>query len=302
MRITGGMMITTLLADLRRVQEALSNYQNQLATGKRVRHPSDDPVATVDSLRLRARLAEVQRLQKNAEDGRDWLEITDSALDQATQILQRARELAVRAGSGTLPDSSLKAIAAEVEQLRQQLVEVANTTLGGSYVFGGFATHQPPYVLDDATGVVSYQGFPGDNIEREIAPGVRLVVNITGDRVFGDDNTGGAFQALKNLVSDLQQPTPNLANISGPRLQELDRAIDTILRYRAEVGAKVNRIELGLNRMEELRIDTERLLSDVEDADIAETVMRLSVSEAAYRAALMAGARIVQPTLMDFLR
>ncbi|HEY8393309.1 MAG TPA: flagellin, partial [Thermaerobacter sp.] len=83
---------------------------------------------------------------------------------------------------------------------------------------------------------------------------------------------------------------------------ELDGAIDQVLRLRAEVGAKVNRIELGLNRMTEIRIDSERLLSEVEDVDVAETVMRLSVSEAAYRAALMAGARIIQPTLMDFLR
>ena len=295
MRITGGMMITTLLADLRRAQERLSTYQNQLASGKRVQRPSDDPVAVVDSLRLRARIAEVERMRQNAEEARDWLEMTDSALDRATQILQRARELAVRAASGTLPDSSLEALRAEVAELRDHLMEVANTTLGGTYLFGGFATDRPPYVADPTSPTgVRYQGITG-NVEREVAPGVVMTVNVPGDQAFD-----GAFTVLSDLLTDLQNR--DLAAVSANRVADLDRAIDRVLRFRAEVGAKVNRIELGLYRMDEIRIDTERLLSGVEDADIAETAMRLSVSEAAYRAALMAGARIVQPTLMDFLR
>ncbi|MFS8639889.1 MAG: flagellar hook-associated protein FlgL [Symbiobacteriaceae bacterium] len=294
MRITGGMMITGLLRDLRRAQEALSTFQNQLASGKRVQRPSDDPVATVDSMRLRARIAEVERMQKNAEHARDWLETTDAALDQATQILQRARELAVRAASGSLPDSSLEALRAEVEQLRAHLVEVAKTTLGGDYIFSGFLTDTAPYSIDGNGNVSPYQGDSG-RIEREVAPGVRMTINVLGDEVFDD-----AFTALHNLINDLQNG--DTAAISQSRIGELDKAIDQVLRLRAEVGAKVNRIELGLNRMMEIRIDTERLLSEVEDVDVAETVMRLSVSEAAYRAALMAGARIVQPTLMDFLR
>ncbi|ADU50320.1 flagellar hook-associated protein 3 [Thermaerobacter marianensis DSM 12885] len=295
MRITGGMMITTLLADLRRAQERLSTYQNRLASGKQVQRPSDDPVATVDSLRLRARLAEVDRLRANAEDARDWLEITDSALDRATQILQRARELAIRAASGTLPDSSLDAIAAEVQQLRDHLLEVANTTLGDAYIFGGLATQQPPYVADPASATgVAYQGINGP-VEREVAPGTTVAVNVPGDAAFDP-----AFDALGQMAAALA--ARDLPTVGGAVVAALDDAIDGLLRFRAEVGAKVNRIELGLYRLDEIRIDTERLLSGVEDADIAETAMRLSVSEAAYRAALMAGARIVQPTLMDFLR
>lgn len=295
MRITGGMMITGLLRDLRRAQEALSTFQNQLASGKRVQRPSDDPVATVDSMRLRARIAEVERMRRNAEDARDWLETTDSALDQATQILQRARELAVRAAAGSLPDSSLEAVRAEVEELRAHLIEVANTTLGGSYIFSGFATNTPAYVLDATQpNGVRFVNSSG-SIEREVAPGVRMTINVLGNQAFD-----GAFTALQNLLTDLQNR--DTAAISQSRIGELDGAIDQVLRLRAEVGAKVNRIELGLNRMTEIRIDSERLLSEVEDVDVAETVMRLSVSEAAYRAALMAGARIIQPTLMDFLR
>lgn len=295
MRITGGMMITGLLRDLRRAQEALSTYQNRLASGKRVQRPSDDPVATVDSLRLRARLAEVERLRANAQDARDWLEMTDGALDRAGQIVQRARELAIRAASGTLPDSSLDAIAAEVQQLRDHLLEVANSTLGGVYLFGGYRTNQPPYAVDASSPTgVAYNG-DGGAIEREIAPGVTLAVNVPGDAAFDP-----AFAALAQLATSLA--ARDLDTVGGAAVAALDGALDGLLRWRAAVGAKANRIELGLNRLNEVRIDTERLLSDVEDADIAETAMRLAVSEAAYRAALMAGARIVQPTLMDFLR
>ncbi|QIA26256.1 flagellar hook-associated protein FlgL [Thermaerobacter sp. PB12/4term] len=295
MRITGGMMITTLLADLRRAQQRLSTFQNQLASGKRVQRPSDDPVATVDSLRLRARLAEVERLRANAQDARDWLEMTDSALDRATQILQRARELAVRAASGTLPDSSLQAIQAEVQQLQDHLLEVANSTLGDTYLFGGFGTQQPPFVADPASSTgVTYQGINGP-IQREVAPGTTLTINVPGDAAFDP-----AFAALSGLQVALQNRDVQAVSATG--IAAVDQALDGLLRFRAEVGAKVNRIELGLYRMDEIRVDTEQLLSGVEDADIAETAMRLSVSEAAYRAALMAGARIVQPTLMDFLR
>ncbi|HEY8394871.1 MAG TPA: flagellar hook-associated protein FlgL, partial [Thermaerobacter sp.] len=258
MRITGGMMITGLLRDLRRAQEALSTFQNRLASGKRVQRPSDDPVATVESMRLRARIAEVERMRKNAEDARDWLEATDAALDHATQILQRARELAVRAASGSLPDSSLEAVRAEVEELHSHLLEVANTTLGGNYIFSGLAINTPAYSLDStqANGA-RFDGMPGF-IEREVAPGVRMTINVLGDQAFDS-----GFTALHNLITDLQNR--DTAAISQSRIAELDGAIDQVLRLRAEVGAKVNRIELGLNRMTEIRIDSERLLSEVED-------------------------------------
>lgn len=290
MRITNSMLINTVLRDLNTNMGKMSKSQEQLSSGRRINRPSDDPVSLVDSLRLRTGLTELNQYKSNAESADSWLQTTDSALDESGAILQRIRELAVQgANTGTLPQISEDAIAKEVSQLKQQLVNIGNSTIGDRYIFSGTATKTAAFT---SAGV--FQGNT-DTIDYEIGIGVTIPVNVDGTQAFSN-----AFTVIDNLIADLN--TSNGPNISNLRLAQLDAVINQQLTVRSEIGARTNRIDFALSRMSSENVNMTGLLSKTEDADMAQVITRLKMQENIYNASLSAGARIVQPTLMDFLR
>lgn len=299
MRVTQNMIINNMLRNLNAGLRRMERYNDQLSSGKRLRVPSDHPGDVTRAMYFRSQLAEVTQYTANGKDALSWLEATDSALDNAGSVLARARELAVNGATGSLSPTDRAAIAEEVATLIDHLAQVANSALGGRYLFGGHRTNVPPYVYEisddpnDPSGW-KYQGDEG-LIEMEIAPEVKLAVNVVGSHVFD-----GMFGVLDELHQAL------LANdgerIGGDILGELDVQIDRLLRVRAEVGARTHRVEAGLERLADLEINVTRMLSDTEDVDIARAIMELKMEENVYRLALASTARIIQPTLLDFLR
>ncbi|MDN5293490.1 MAG: flagellar hook-associated protein 3 FlgL [Eubacteriales bacterium] len=293
MRITNSMLINNFRRNLNVNLAEMERLQDQMSSGKKIKKPSDDPVNLVSALRLRTTITETEKYVANVNAALSWLETTDVALGQAGDLLQRVRELVVQGANDALPQASRQAIAAEVRQIKEQLLQVANTSHDGRYIFGGFKTLTQPF---NAAG--NYLGDAVADIQYEISPGIKMTVNVTGDDVF--KNPVDVFQLIDDIINDLN--TGNTANLSGVRLGAVDRVIDNILRVRADVGARVNRLELTRNRLEETRINVSDLLSRTEDVDMAEIITRLQMQENVYRAALAAGARIIQPTLADFLR
>src|SRR5690606_11287306 len=219
---------------------------------------------------------------------------TDSVLNEVGQALQRVKELAVYGANGVLPQDARDAIAREVDQILEHLVDLANSSHAGLYLFGGHRTTTPPYVLSGRTES-SYQGDEGRR-ELEIASGVKIAVNVLGSELFDQ-----IFQAVTNLRDALYEEG-DTATVGNQSLAEVEDALDTLLRVRADVGARINRLELADARMQELELNVEQLISDNEDVDLARAIIDLKVAENVYRAALASGARIIQPTLLDFMR
>lgn len=298
MRVTNSMMVANFLNNLSNNMREMDKIQEQLSTGKKISRPSDNPVAVIYSLRLNSSLTEAEKYLDNAAAANSWLYTTDTALRQAGDILQRVRELTVEGANDIIPQASRDAIAKEVAQLREQLVQVANTSHDGRFVFGGFKTTQAPF---DAAGNYTGTASPGGNIEYEIGISIKITVNITGDVVFKNPPAPvDVFQLLTNIENDLL--TGNTANLTNLRIGELDRALDNVIARRAEAGAKMNRLEMTQLRLEEARMNFGELLSSTEDIDMAEVITQLKMQENVYRTALSSGARIIQPTLLDFLR
>lgn len=293
MRVTNNMIarnaVNNLNLHLRRQEE----LHYQLASGKRLRVPSDDPAATSHSMRLHSDLTHTKQYRANIGVALSWLEATDSVLNEVGQALQRVKELAVYGANGVLPQDARDAIAREVDQILEHLVDLANSSHAGLYLFGGHRTTTPPYVLSGGT-VSSYQGDEGRR-ELEIASGVKIAVNVLGSELFDQ-----IFQAVTNLRKALYEG--DTATVGNQSLAEVEDALDTLLRVRADVGARINRLELADARMQELELNVEQLISDNEDVDLARAIIDLKVAENVYRAALASGARIIQPTLLDFLR
>ncbi|MGB4505433.1 MAG: flagellar hook-associated protein FlgL [Syntrophaceticus sp.] len=294
MRITNSMLTNNLLRNMYTNLRGLERAQDRLSSQREIRCPSDDPVRVVSSLTLRSDLAEVEQFQKNISDAQAWLEITEGALDNAIDVLQRMRDLAVYGATDTIPQESRQALANEVRQLQGQLIQIANTTHGDRYIFGGTLTNKAPYENGE------WKGNEG-KIEFEIAQGVEMQVNLPGKELFVGKNNPGAIEVLDKLADILADSTKKGADVS-PVIGEIDVILDQFIAKRGEIGAKVNRVEMSMDRLDQTGVRVTELLSRAEDADIARAIIDLKSQENAYRVTLAAGARIMTPTLIDFLR
>lgn len=292
MRVTEGMRFGFLLHQLERAGQRLLRLQEQAASGRRVLRPSDDPGGAVEAMRLRARLAEVDRYLDNVRQAADWIAATESALAAAEDILVRARELALAGAHQPRTAEAYGALAAEVEALIGALLQVGNTQLDTRYLLGGHRTTSPPFVRLPAGDVV-YQG-DGGAIERGIGPGVAVTVNVSGSVL------EPAFAALAQLRDRLR--AGDAAGVAADALPALDAALDGLLVARTTLGARAERVRREELRLQALQLEARGALSGVEDADLAQLVVHLRRAEVAYQATLAVGARLIQPTLLEFLR
>jgi flagellar hook-associated protein 3 FlgL len=296
-RMSSEQVVRNFLGDLQSDYRSLARTQRQVSTGKQIASPSDDPVGISIALGLRRDQGATEAWGRNIADSQTWLETTDRALAQGLDIVQRARELAVQGGNGTLSQAARSLIATEVDSLKGQFVEVGNSSLGGRFIFGGTATETQPF--DPATEAAVTPINTG-LINREVAQGSVVSINITADRLQKPPGaTPDIFTTLDKLSTALN--TGDFAGITTA-LGELDAHQTNINALRGEEAAKVNRLELTASRFEAQKIATSSQLSDIEDADMAQAMTDLSIKESVYRAALAVGGRVIQPSLVDFLR
>jgi flagellar hook-associated protein 3 FlgL len=301
-RITNGMLINELKYNLNNNYTNMDKYQRQLATGRKINLPSDNPAGLVKSLRLRTNLVEGEQYLANINEGINFMETTDAALDNLTAIMQRIRELAVNAANGTNDDSARRAIADEIKELTDQITIVANTSYGSKYIFAGTNVTQQPCQEDSHPDTFKWTGN-NEALQLEIGVGVKLTINLTDSSMnnffVGNGTDPGVIDFCRELVNDIEAGNLDAVNAA---LTTADKFIDNLLTARSTIGAKVNRLELQQSRLDSTQISYTSLLAQNEDADIAEVIMNLKMQESVYRASLAAGARIIQPSLVDFLR
>jgi flagellar hook-associated protein 3 FlgL len=298
-RITTGMVQRSVLADLNSVNDRLTRTHMKIASGKEITRPSDDPFNASRALHRRESLEATQQFQRNVADARSWQEISEQALGTITNSIGRIKELVVQGGSETLDQSGRDGIKAEIDQLLEGVKQEANASIGGRFVFGGTRTDVAPY---QAGANDAYQGSP-DPIVRALGPGVSLPINVSGDSFLGNGQASGDNKLLHVLrdISD-HLAAGDTASLRGTDLSRLDGNLDQLLGVRAGNGALSNRLEAAGERLDQIEETTTQQLSEIQDADIAKTMIDFNSQSAAYQAALKAGASIIQPSLMDFLR
>ena len=295
MRVTQSMLSNNLLRNLNQSYAEMDKYFNQLNTGKKFNRPSDDPVAAMKGIGFRTELHQVEQYQRNTNEVHNWLDNSDSALDQVNSGLQRIRYLAVQASNGTYGESELKSIAAEVEQIKADLIETANMKVNDKYIFNGTNTNIPPVNVDAEPIVVE---FDDSQVIIKVASNSELAANVDGNKVFmnGEESL---FDTIDQFIAKLNGEIDEDMDES---IADMDIFIDNVINSRADLGAKMNRLELIENRLAKQEIVATSTLSKNEDINYAETITNLITQESIHRAALSSGARIMQPTLLDFLR
>ena len=298
-RITDSMIARSMLSDLNLADIQLSKTQRKLSSGKELTRPSDDPFLVGRAMTLRSSLEATRQYQRNVSEGQAWSTVSEVALGRITENVQRVRELVVRAANDTSGPAGRSAIAVEVRNLAESIKQEANASYGGRYVFAGTATGTVPYGATDA-----YAGDTGQ-VAREIGPGVSLNVGVLGSDVLGNGQAAGdnlLLDVLRDITDHLVGPLADPNALRGTDLQRLDTNLDNLTRVRAEVGAVYNRLESADIRLREVEEAGMTLLSEVEDADMARTLVDFSMQQSVYQSALKAGANIVQASLLDFLR
>ncbi|HHY81568.1 MAG TPA: flagellar hook-associated protein FlgL [Clostridiales bacterium] len=306
MRITNQSMLNNYLNNLNRNLVKMSKYQDQMSSGKEIRRPSDDPYAVTRSMSLHTSINQNGQYLRNIEDSLGWVDMTDSALGSMGDIMNRLRELVVRGANGSLSDADRNAILDEVIQLIGQISQIGNTNYDGRYIFGGQDTTKPPFEVLNNNELV-YNGAAGPEHEvltREISQNVTIDINVPGTWIMygkaSDPLAVDLATTLNNIVVSLENGDTQA--LGGELLGQLDKHIDNLLALRSEMGAKYNRLEAAKLKNEEETFNMTKLLSKTEDVDLAEKIMQYSMMESVYYASLSMGAKILQPTLLDFLK
>ena len=171
MRITQGMLYSRALADVQRGLFRYAQLQQEVATGRRVNRPSDDPAAALRILPLRNDLRNLDQLGSNVALARETLNTSASSLEDASTLMQRVRELTTQAANGTMSSEDRRNIGAEIDQLLQQIVSIGNSRRSDRYLFGGTQSGSAPFdIIEDGGGTrVVYRGNH-ETLDIEVAP------------------------------------------------------------------------------------------------------------------------------------
>ncbi|SHI43086.1 flagellar hook-associated protein 3 FlgL [Clostridium cavendishii DSM 21758] len=326
MRVTNKMLSNNFLRDMRTNLNNIQTLQSQLSSGKEIRKPSDNPFKVARSMQLHSDIAENKQYNENIKDTLNNLDSTDTALGQATNVFQRMRELLISAGNAAYGSDERKAIKDEFNQKVQELSQVLNTNFDGSYIFGGTkASSKPLTTYTDANGnsILAYSdkegnvldpskdadsanqmNMIGQKIKVEISQGVTMEYNVTATDVLnfkGTDNN--VSDLLKHIVENLDSDDKaNKDKLTGDNLTDITTVMSNLLKVRAEVGAKQNRMEAAQSKNEDENFNMTDILSKTEDIDITQKMMEYSTMQTVYTASLQTSAKVIQPTLMDYLR
>ncbi|MCJ8012757.1 flagellar hook-associated protein FlgL [Paenibacillus sp. KQZ6P-2] len=296
LRVTPGMMNLQMMRNINNNLIRMDKNQNNLSTGMKLNKPSDDPVGITYSLRYRSELSINDQYQKNADAATSWLEYNDTVIGQINDVGQRAYELVVQGTNGTIPQEAMDAITIELKQIYEQMVNLGNSKFNDKYIFNGQFTDQEPYKAD----IASTQETDTGEIIYKFTEGASLSINITGQDIFGKptdaDNLFGIITRVESAFSTGNQAAAlNEMELLKSRLSKINEA-------RSEIGAKTNRVELISSRMSDLELNLTEMQSKTEDADYAETIMKLKQDESVYQASLATSAKIMQISLLDYLR
>ncbi|WP_413289986.1 flagellar hook-associated protein FlgL [Bdellovibrio sp. HCB337] len=362
MRIADKMQFNQVNQNLTKNRSDMSELQNQAATQKRINKPSDDPLAAARVLAARTEERGNQQFIKNINNAKSFLEFTDQSLGELSEILMRAKELAIsQSNDASGNEQSRQVTASEIEQIYNQSVQIGNRKLGERYIFGGSQTQTAPF---DREG--GYQGNDSD-MKIGIHKDTFVAMNIPGDKVFlgkglsGDGiarsryetpTTVEALQGFKveeierreqnkefeenyvetrapasayraqrigapskdpindsagvNLFESLRGLEISLRTNDKAGIQEsldtLDQAISQVVLARSEVGARVMAVNTTTDSLQKAIVDNKVTASQLEDVELFEVVSNMNKTDSALRATLETSGKLIQPSLLDFLK
>ncbi len=302
MRVTTQSISYQVTAGLQQAFRRLAEVQEQVTSGKRINRLSDDPIGATQVFDLRSFAASLDQYDKNINSALPFLERTETVLADVEEVVGRAKELALAMANDSNSGQERSLAAVEIRQIFLHLLSLANTKVENRYLFGGFKNGAAPFA--EGGGAVTYSGDSGE-IAIQLDSSATLTLNLVGSKVFqGVGVTGGVdlFDVFLDLETALQAN-----DVTGPdgintQIGRLDAALDQILSFRAEVGARLNTARTAQEGLAVMKIQSTSLRSKLEDADVLQIYSDFARLRHAFEAALQSASQVIRPTLLDFLR
>ena len=301
-RITGAMLTGATLNDLNTALTKLQRNAAELSSGHSILEASDNPYGASRTLDLQSQLDGLGSYATGVSDGISWTSTAGGAMANMNTVLQRVRELALQAGNDTNGPNDLKNLAVVVGQLTETVKQDANIKYGDQYVFSGTLTSTPPYAQGEND---EYHGNEGP-IARAIGPGATVTVSSNISSVLGNGKASGdgkLLDVLRTIQQHMNEGTAeSRAQLVNGDLKALDENMEGMTQLQALAGSANDQLQVAAARIESLEGSIEKALSNTYDTDFAKATIEYSNQQAAYEAALHAGANIVQESLLNFLR
>jgi len=291
-------MSADVLAAIWNTQSQEDTALQQMSTGKRVNTPSDDPLAAAQMVGNQDQSNRTDQYLQNIDTLTSQLQTADGALSSVVQQLTQAITLGVQGTTGTLSAGNRQQIVQNLQGIQSQLVQLANTSIGGSFLFAGTATTAPPYALDSSSpSGVTYSGNSGTNTV-QAADGLTLQTNLPGSQLF--QNPGGdVFAAMQQLITSLQTGT---ATDAGNATNQLRSAFDFITGQRIFYGNAVNQLNSTQTFLQQEQVTLKSQANTLVGADLTKAATDLTRAQTAHDAALAAAAKILPTSLLDYLK
>ncbi|TVR47170.1 MAG: flagellar hook-associated protein 3 [Planctomycetota bacterium] len=283
-----------LLANQRNLGHT-ADLQKQLATGKRINQMSDDPISGRRALVFKVQRFELERYQENIAKTLTFQETTDSVFSRMGEVVDEAKGLALRGVNASEDAASRATMARSIDGLLDRMVDLGNTVHDGRFIFSGAAVLDKPFALNNDRSAVAYAGDL-DDFQVSISQTTRVSVNLNGHSLFKSEvDVFATFARIRDALDD------NDPEGVEELLDELDRVQNHISGKQGELGSRMQRVELTRTQIDNALVNLSELISNEEDADLAETISKLQVAETTLEAGLNAGARVLRPTLLDFI-
>jgi len=294
MRVTNRDLYYQLVRDIGNVSEKMIDLNKQISSAKRINKPSEDPVGMASVLVSRTELNAFNQFSDNIIYGRGWLNSTDTILQELDNLLARASELATAQSSDTATADTRVGAAAEVNEIYEHILGLANSKYGNKYMFGGTITQTAPF--EDVAGVAQYQGND-DTFSIKIGKTDTVQISLPGSEVFTNPS-GSVFTALSNLEQALRNNDQSAISAS---LTDIEAASLVISNNLASIGARENRLDYTETRLKTAITNTTEQMSEVEDLDYAEAILYLQNQQVIYQATLKSASMITSMSLVDFI-
>jgi flagellar hook-associated protein 3 FlgL len=287
-----------ILNDVWQAQAAQQSAMEELSTGRRVNLPSDDPAAFASDIQNQAEQSQIDQYLQNTSNLEGLFQTADSTLSSVVTSINQAISLGTEGANGTQSLADQQALALQVQAIQQQMVQLANTSYQGNYIFAGTATTTKPFVLDptQASGV-TYDGNAGTN-NVQIADGRSVQTNVPGSQIFLG-SSGNVFQALQQLVTALNNGD---ATAIGSATTALGNALNSVSQQREFYGSASQELNSNQSFLQQEQVNLQSQETSLVGADMAKAATELSQATTAHDAALAALARVIPTSLLDYLK
>ena len=324
MRITNASMVRSHLYDTQNNLTNMSKINQQISTGKVINTVSDDPHKAIKIMNINNEIKYTEKYNYNIDESVGWMNTTDGALDNVGYLLGEIKETILKVGNGTYSQNEMKSLNEDMNEKIKQLADTLNSTHGGKYLFGGSSVDDAPItVIENPDGTVKLefskdkngQTIPNtDDLKADISSGINIDYNISVGEILnikdGNGNTVNLLDEINNL-STLMNDIANGDEQTAAKAKEtllndtkgkIDKLFDHVVNERTSLGVRVSTAEKIKELNDEDILNIQDVLSKTQDTDVVEKFIELKSAEMIYQASIQVGAKLIQPTILDYIR